>query len=118
MKFISTIEKKDKPFVFEAPLDTSLFRKLTRDGDILSTDFDVATTVPSLPYFQGTDMSLFIEVSDENIYISAILFVGYDNCDKHFRPYEVDGMVSFNVELTEDEKRRLLLLFLKKYFMK
>ena len=63
-------------------------------------------------------MSLFIEVSDENIYISAILFVGYDNCDKRFRPYEVDGMVSFNVELTEDEKRRLLLLFLKKYFMK
>ena len=118
MKFISTIIKKDKPFVFEAPLDTRLFRKLTRDGDILSADFDVATTVPSLPYFQGTDMSLFIEVSDENIYTSAILFVGYDDCDKHFRPYEEDGMVSFSVELTEDEKRKILLLFLKKYFMK
>lgn len=118
MKFISTTTKKNVPFTFEAPVDTSLFRELTRDGDILSANYDVAMTVPSLPYFQGTDMSLFIEVSEENIYVSAILFVGIESCDKQFRSYETDGMIPFNVELNEEEKRKIILSFIKKYFMK
>ena len=118
MKFISTTTKKNVPFTFEAPLDTSLFRELTRDGDILTANFDVAMTVPSLPYFQGTDMTLVVEVSEENIYVSAILFVGLDNCDKILRPYEDDGMITFTVELNDEERRKILLSFIRKYFMK
>lgn len=117
MKFISTTTKKDAPFIFEAPLDTSIFKKPTRDGDILSTNFDVGMTVPSLPYFDGTNMVLYVEASGANIYVSAILFVGFNSCNKKLLPYEVDGMVPFNVLLSEEEKLKILLFFISKYFM-
>lgn len=115
MKFISTTT--NAPFIFEAALDTSLFRELTRDGDILTASFDIATIVPSLPYFQGTDMDLVIDISAENIYISAILYVGLEDIDNKFQPYEEDGMIPFNVILTEEEKIKILIYFIKHYFM-
>ena len=117
MKFISVTMQKNKPFVFEAPLEVSLLRQLTRDGDILTTNFNVAMTVPSLPYFQDTNMDLIIEISGENIYVTAILYVGIEKCDSNFRHYETDGMVPFNVILTEEEKRKILIYFIKNHFM-
>ena len=118
MKFISEIEKNDKPFAFEAQLDASLLRELPRVGGVFSADYDIAVTAPSLPYLQGTAMSLYFELTENDIYTSAILFVGYDNINKKLRPYETDGMIPFNVSLTEDEKRRVLVTLIKKNFIK
>lgn len=112
MKFISTITKEGAPFIFEARLDTSIFRTPSREGDTLSASFDVEKTVPSLPYFRGTEMSIFVEVSKENIYTSAILFVGCDGCHKKLSPYEEDCMIPFDVSLSDEEKLKILLFFI------
>ncbi len=117
MKFISTTTVNGKALEFEAPLDTSIFREITLDKDdgvVILISLDVSKLAPAVPYIQNTDAAFIIEVSKQDIYVSAILYVNILRCQQELQAYEADGMIEFKVDLSEEEKKKILLAFINR----
>lgn len=111
MKFISTKAVKGKKIEVESNLDTDLIQKVKAEDEfgVYSIAYDVTEIGnPANFPFSVSGAELFARLTSEDVYVGAIVEFGDDDSYLKFDNYSEDGAVSFNLQLSNNEKIRLL----------
>ncbi len=116
MKFISTnTVNGDRLEITSKNLDTGLilYGKTEDDNGTYSVTYGVNEigNVCNLP-FRVSDLTFYVKVTSADVYVTAIAEFGDDDEYARYEDYSTDGMIEFDVDLSDKEKIILLAFLL------
>lgn len=116
MKFTSTKLDKNCVLSMNVIFDTDLLGSIKKEEDgFYSASYGMNEGgVSQESLFPIVETLFVIHLTRNNVFLSAVVYVDEDDdAVKAYTPYITDGMIEFNVHLTDEERTRLLLAIIK-----
>jgi hypothetical protein len=106
--------------MIETSFDTEFIRDVRWEGDLpdetdVTFSYDLRDIQASFPAVVS-EAFFAVKLTNENLFPSTIIYIDEPlEDDTSYLPYIVDGTMEYGVELTAQEKTRLLLFLVKQF---